>query len=81
MRVDRSKAKLELQGEDGDRLVVQYDNMGEPFREGISLALKQEYATEVSVFLEESEARQLRDLLNMLYPKSEHKPKGASFGM
>lgn len=70
MRIDRTTSKLELSGEGEERLVVQYDNRGEPYREGIQIALTQGYSREVGVFLENREAVQLRDLLNSMYPVS-----------
>ena len=65
-----SKAKpLVLKGEDGCQLSVGYDNRGEPFREGVRLAVEilidNEYAeTRMQVMLEVDEVRQLRDKLS-----------------
>lgn len=69
MRVDRHKLRVEFQGEEGSRLVVQYDNRGEPYREGIVLQLDQEGELSPYVFLETSEVKKLRDMLNELLPE------------
>lgn len=62
---------VKFTGEDGEELSVSHDNRGEPFREGVSLELRQGYDSRASVFLEDYEARKLRDLLNRLYPMRE----------
>ncbi|ESX17867.1 hypothetical protein X766_15815 [Mesorhizobium sp. LSJC255A00] len=66
-----SQSSVRFRAEDGDELVVAYTNRGEPYREGIQMSL------EVSggdygghLFLEDYEAKQLRDLLNRIYPVS-----------
>lgn len=71
MKVDKYSARVAFKGENGEHLSVSYDNRGEPYREGITLQLNEDmdrfrYA---SVFLEEREVKELRDLLNTLYPK------------
>ena len=70
MRVDKFNARAEFRAEDGGHLCVSYDIRGEPYREGITLQLNEDmdrfrYA---SVFLDEREVEELRDLLNTLYP-------------
>jgi len=70
MKVDKFKQKAEFRGEEGERLEVYYDNRGEPYREGVSLHFSedQSYRNEAYVFLEDMEAKELRDLLLKLYP-------------
>jgi hypothetical protein len=62
-----NEARHTFRAEQGDELTVGYDNRGEPYRQGISLWLEtgEKYA---GVFLEEDEARELRDLLNRIMP-------------
>lgn len=63
------KTSVRFAAEDGDELRVVYDNRGDPYREGITLSLDRssgDYGAHL--FLEQDEARQLRDLLNSLYP-------------
>jgi hypothetical protein len=57
-----------FRGEDGDELRVGFDNRGDPYREGITLDLSNDYETQVYLFLEEREVIRLRDLLLSLYP-------------
>jgi len=57
-------------GEDGGSLQVSYDNTGEPYRQGISLWLHAGSRI-AGVFLEEAEARKLRDLIDTLYPRKQ----------
>ena len=52
-----------------DSFNVGYDNQGEPFREGIRIGISNDnYDKEVTVMLENNEAKQLRDLLLEHYP-------------
>lgn len=52
-----------------DTFKVSYTNMGEPFREGISIDIEnEEFSKEVVVMLEDHEAKALRDFLNKMYP-------------
>lgn len=70
-RVKRNKDKtLNLICDDeNDTFSVSYTNMGEPFREGISISIEnRDFDKEVAVMLEDSEAKQLRDLLLEHYP-------------
>lgn len=70
-RVKRNtEATLKLQCDDADdTFTVSYTNMGEPFREGIEIGIANEfYDKSVTVMLEDSEARQLRDVLLKHYP-------------
>lgn len=50
-------------------LRVTHTNRGEPYRDGMELSLDTEYNNHATLFLEADEARQLRDLLNRLYPR------------
>jgi hypothetical protein len=70
-RVKRNTgATLNLQCDDPeDSFTVSYDNMGEPFREGIDIGVRNhEFNKELTVMLCDSEAIQLRDLLLEHYP-------------
>lgn len=49
---------------------VAHSNRGEPYRDGIELSLDTGYNNHATLFLEAGEARQLRDLLNRLYPEN-----------
>jgi hypothetical protein len=69
MKIDRMKQKVKFLGEDGCSLEVTYSNMGEPFREGVQLHLDDgDFKRSPNIFLEQHEAKELRDLLNRLYP-------------
>lgn len=59
---------VKFRADDGHELRVTYDNRGEPYREGVTLYLEKDYNFGAHLFLEDAEARQLRDLLNKLYP-------------
>lgn len=52
--------------EDGDEVTVRYSNRGEPYRNGVQLAFKDDSYNKpyVQVLLDESEVVQLRDKLN-----------------
>ena len=70
-RVKRNTdASLNLRCDDPeDTFTVGYTNMGEPYREGISIGISNdEWSKDVTVMLEDSEAKQLRDLLLQHYP-------------
>ena len=55
--------------DEDNSLSVRYSNRGEPYRSGIEFCIDQGWdKTSVEVFIEEREARALRDLLNKLYP-------------
>lgn len=72
VRLDREKRRVCFESEDGGSLEVSYTNMGDPYREGIAVAL--EDGDQFSyLFIEKDEAKQLRDLLNHLYPLEERK--------
>lgn len=68
MKVDKNEASLEFCSEDGDKLVARYDNRGEPYREGVTLAFTPSDGYGPAVFLNDHEARRLRDMLILLYP-------------
>ncbi len=70
-KVHRNSSRvLKLKCDDpADTFTVRETNQGEPFREGIKIGVEnREFDKDVSVMLEDTEARQLRDLLNVLYP-------------
>ena len=65
-----TSAILSLPCEDkDDTFTVRYDNMGEPYREGIEIGISNnEFDKSVTVMLCDSEAVQLRDMLLKHYP-------------
>lgn len=67
MKVEHATNEAYFHGEDDAELWVHYDNRGEPYRQGVTLNLKDD-CSRVSVFLEKWEVQALRDLLNRLYP-------------
>lgn len=70
MKLDRTKNHVKFIGEDGCSLEIGYTNMGDPYREGIELRLDDGgHERSPYIFLEEHEVKELRDLLNRLYPK------------
>ena len=71
MKVNRHTSSLHLDGEDGSALVVRYDNRGDPYRQGVTIELREAgsfSAREVTVFLEGWELEKLRDKLIELCP-------------
>ena len=67
MKIKKDLKRVKFEAEEGGSLEVQYTNMGEPYREGIGVCLNDDLKS-TSLFIEEWEAKQLRDLLNSLYP-------------
>ena len=64
-----AQSSVRFVAEDGDMLIVTYTNRGEPYREGIQLSLEVDGGQYGGhLFLEDREAKQLRDLLNAVYP-------------
>lgn len=59
---------VRFRAEDGNELQVRYGNHAPPYMEGITLTLEQGYECHAHLFLEDYEARRLRDLFNTLYP-------------
>lgn len=58
---------ITMHGLDGSKLRVEYDNMGEPFREGIRLTIEGECDCACSsVLLNEEDAATLQDVLRAL---------------
>ena len=52
-----------------DTFLVQRTNQGEPFREGVLIGIENlEFQKELTVMLEDREAKKLRDFLNKMYP-------------
>lgn len=67
MKVNDNVRRVVFQAEDGRELHVHYDNRGDPYRQGVTFDLiDADSQNSVAVFLEESELRQLRDILNNL---------------
>ena len=55
--------------DDEDTFLVQRTNQGEPFREGVLIGIENlEFQKELTVMLEDREAKKLRDFLNKMYP-------------
>ena len=60
---------LRLQGEDGAEFTAEWDNRGEPYREGVVLRTRLPGDEgSVRAFLDDREAIALRDWLNRRYP-------------
>lgn len=70
MKFNRYEQRIHFHGEDGDKLEIGYDNRGDPYRQGVSLTLESDGRFQGSVFLEDREAKVLRDLLNKIYPQT-----------
>lgn len=69
MKVDKFKHRKDFYSEDGDKLSVYYSNRGEPYREGVEVSFQCEgEGGGPYVFLEDREARELRDFLIQRYP-------------
>ena len=65
MKVDRHTMRQDFHSEqDGGTLSVYYTNRGEPYRDGIEIS----FDDGPFVFLENFEARLLRDFLIKMYP-------------
>lgn len=69
MVFDKHTEKAMFHGEESERLMVSYDNRGEPYREGVIFDLDAGEKC-MSVFLDDNEAKKVRDLLMGLYPPS-----------
>ena len=67
---DKYEKHICFTAEEGDQLVVAYDNRGDPYREGISLSLHEpDKAWRSHVFLNKQEALRLHDLIQVLFPR------------
>lgn len=63
------QSAVRFRAEDGAELVIVHTNQGDPYREGIQMSLDIDGGRYGGhLFLEDFEARCLRDLLNRLYP-------------
>ena len=69
-KTTRCTDSLKLECDDPqDSFSVRYNNMGEPFREGITIGISNnDFSKDVQVMLCDREALELRDLLIKLYP-------------
>ena len=70
-RVTDGPTREEFEGENGDLLEVYRDNRGEPYRAGLTLYLHdRSFSPRLTqgVFIDDTEARRLRDLLNRAFP-------------
>jgi len=63
-----TNARVVFKGEYGDSLTVQYDNRGEPYREGIDMELQMQGDKFTNVFLDTCEVAKLRDVLLEICP-------------
>jgi hypothetical protein len=59
---------LTLAGEEATTMRIRHSNRGEPYREGIDIEVDDPNGGSVRCFLDDREARSIRDLLNRLYP-------------
>lgn len=76
MKLDKFKKRISFEGENSAKLDIYYDNRGEPYREGITFSLSEEdYRTDSYVFMEDREAKALRDFLLKLYPVNTDYPQ------
>lgn len=68
--LDRVTTYVEFLGEDGASLRVGYDNRGEPYRQGITLCLEApgNHGSKY-VFIDEREAKQLKVLIETIFPE------------
>lgn len=67
---ERNETHITFDAEEGDQLVVSYDNRGEPYREGISLALHEpDKPWRSCVFLSKHEAQGLATMIDKLFPR------------
>lgn len=57
MRIIRAKTK-QIDGLDGSKLIVEYDNMGEPYREGVRIGIEHD-GKSISALLDAKDARSL----------------------
>lgn len=68
MKFIRDQKRIKFQAENGGHLEIAYTNMGEPYREGIQICVEDGDLFS-SLFIEKHEVKEIRDLLNRLYPK------------
>lgn len=66
MRIE-GKTFQRFTNEIGGEVSVRHGNMGEPYRQGIEIELRED-GRSIRAFMEDWEARSLRDLLLRLYP-------------
>lgn len=66
MRINRDFKTVKISSDNEDSsLTLQYNNMGDPFREGVNVCLTlNDYSDSVEVFLETMDIVRLRDCLN-----------------
>jgi hypothetical protein len=69
---EKYETTIVFDGEEGEQIVVSYDNRGEPYRQGITLALHEpDKPWRSCVFLEKHEAQGLAAIIEKLFPKAE----------
>lgn len=69
-RIDKYKTHEKFQGDNGETLGISYSNSTSGgYHEGVEIHFhEQAFKDEVSVFIEDQEAKRFRDLLLKLYP-------------
>ena len=67
MKIDKYQRSEIFCGEPGETLIVQYDNRGDPYVEGITFELNDGDKC-VFVFIEKQEAKRIASLIEKLYP-------------
>jgi hypothetical protein len=53
---------------EGQELTIRKSNRGEPYRDGVDFFLQLTNGSMSHLFIEDDEAKTIRDLLNSLYP-------------
>lgn len=72
---EKYETHVTFDAEEGDQLVASYDNRGEPYREGISLALHEpDKPWRSCVFLSKPEAQALAEMIDKLFPRRTSSP-------
>ena len=67
MKVNSKVKPVVFIGEEGAQVSFEYDNMGEPFREGVSIVVESEYGEKhFSAFFDETETRLIHSFLTEL---------------
>ena len=68
---EKYETTIVFDGEDGEQLVISYDNRGEPYRQGVTLALHEpDKPWRSCVFLEKHEVQGLAAMIEKLFPRS-----------
>ena len=70
-----------IKSEGGDLLRVYYDNMGEPYREGIAFALDMIEQDDMHMFFEKSDVRRMDFQIGKLYRKIQEKERASKINV